>query len=101
MRFRSFIIAYALVLAVVLLFAERPPKPRPQNRYSQVVDLTEAALANTGPGSRSDTRIISPSALIPGTWDTAHIPAERLIASLVVLDFTSSAGQVSVDDIAN
>src|SRR5215470_10101301 len=101
MRFRSFIVAYALVLAVVLLFAERPPRPRPQNRYSQVVDLTDAPLASTEPRSRSGTRIISPSALIPGTWDTAHIPAERLIASLVVMDVNSSSGQISVDDIAS
>ena len=101
MRFRSFIVAYALVMAVVLLFAERPPRPRPQNRYSQVVDLTDAPLASTEPRSRSGTRIISPSALIPGTWDTAHIPAERLIASLVVMDVNSSSGQISVDDIAS
>ena len=101
MRFHSFIIAYALVLAAVLLFAERRPRPRPQNHYSQVVDLTDAALANTSPESKSGTRIISPSALIPGTWGTAQIPAERLIAPMVVMDLNASSAQISVADIAN
>jgi hypothetical protein len=54
MRFRSFIIAYALVLAI-LLFADRRPNPNPQNRYSHVVDLT----AGTGVEQQdSSTRII-------------------------------------------
>jgi len=101
MRFRSFIIAYTLVLAALLLFAEGRPAPRPQNRYSQVVDLTEAALVKTGSEARSGTRIISPAALIPGTWGTAQIPAERLIAPLVVIDLNASSPQISVDDIAN
>ncbi len=35
MRIRSFIIAYALVLAI-LLFADRRPKPVQQDRYSHV-----------------------------------------------------------------
>jgi kynurenine formamidase len=96
MRFRSFIIAYALVLAI-LLFADRRPSPNPQNRYSHVVDLT----AGTGVEQQdSGTRIISPAALIPGTWGAAQIPAERLIAPLVVID-ASAAGQLSVDDIAS
>ena len=41
MRIRSFIIAYALVLAI-LLFADRRPGPTQQDRYSHVVDLTDA-----------------------------------------------------------
>ena len=101
MRFRSFIIAYTLVLAALLLFAEGRAAPRPQNRYSQVVDLTEAALVKTSSEARSGTRIISPAALIPGTWGTAQIPAERLIAPLVVIDLNASSPQISVDDIAN
>ena len=99
MRFRGFIIACALVLAL-LLFADRRPAPSPQNRYSQVVDLTDAALVKTGSGARSGTRIISPAALIPGTWGAAQIPAERLIAPLVVMDLNALSAQISVDDIA-
>ena len=100
MRLRNFIIAYALVMAFLLL-AVRRPAPRPQNHYSQVVDLTDPTPAKTSPEARSGTRIISPAALIPGTWGAAQIPAERLIAPLVVMDLKASSGQISVDDIAN
>ena len=97
MRFRSFIIAYALAPAL-LLFAIRRPMPRPENRYSHVLDLT---LGNTDSEARSGTRIISPAALVPGTWRGAQIPAERLIGPLVVMDLNASSAQISVDDIAN
>jgi kynurenine formamidase len=103
MRIRSFIIAYALVLAI-LLFADRRPGSSPQDRYSHVIDLTEGqnptSLA-TDPESR--TRIISPGALIPGTWAAGQIPAERLVAPLVVMDLKAMpevSQQISLDDIA-
>jgi kynurenine formamidase len=101
MRLRNFIVAYAFVLAFLLL-AVRRPAPRPQNHYSQVVDLTDPAPAKKmNSEARSGTRIISPAALIPGTWGAAQIPAERLIAPLVVMDLKASSAQISVDDIAN
>ena len=101
MRLHSFIVAYALVMAFLLL-AVRRPAPRPQNHYSQVVDLTDPAPAKKmNSEARSGTRIISPAALIPGTWGAAQIPAERLIAPLVVMDLKASSAQISVDDIAN
>lgn len=105
MRIRSFIIAYALVLAI-LLFADRRPDPGPQDRYSHVIDLTEAQSSNgprTTAASDSQTRIISPAALIPGTWGAGQIPAERLVAPLVVMDLKPSPGSaspISLDDIA-
>jgi kynurenine formamidase len=99
MGFRGSIIACALALAL-LLFADRRPVALPQNRYSQVVDLTDTARAKAGSEARSGTRIISPAALIPGTWGTAQIPAERLIAPLVVMDLNAPSAQISVDDIA-
>jgi kynurenine formamidase len=95
MRIRSFIIAYALVLAI-LLFADRRPSSSQQDRYSHVVDLTTAP--NSAPDAQ--TRIVSPAALIPGTWGAAQIPAERLIAPLVVIDLSANASPLSVDDIA-
>ena len=105
MRIRSFIVAYALVLAI-LLFAERRPDPGHQDRYSHIVDLTDAQNSN-GPrnGSTSDsrTRIVSPADLIPGTWSAGQIPAERLIAPLVVMDVKpsrESTAPISLDDIA-
>ena len=105
MRIRSFIIAYALVLAI-LLFAERRPDPGRQDRYSHIVDLTDAQNSN-GPrhasASDSRTRIVSPADLIPGTWAAGQIPAERLVAPLVVMDLKRSptdVSSISVDDIA-
>jgi kynurenine formamidase len=105
MRVRSFIIAYALVLAI-LLFADRRPDPGQQDRYSHVVDLTDAQNSDgprTASVSASRTRIVSPAALIPGTWGAGQIPAERLVAPLVVMDLKpspDSALPISLDDIA-
>jgi len=104
MRIRSFIIAYALVLAI-LLFADRRPDPAQQDRYSHVVDLTDAQNSNRPGAALSDsrTRIISPAALIPGTWGAGQIPADRLIAPLVVMDLKPSpadASPISLDNIA-
>jgi kynurenine formamidase len=109
MRIRSFIIAYALVLAI-LLFAERRPGSLQQDHFSRVMDLTDgqntiasntsAALSTVAP---SRTRIIAPAAIIPGTWAAGQIPAERLVAPLVVMDLNASADgypAISLDDIA-
>jgi len=113
MRLRSFLIAYALVLAI-LLFAERRPAftqqgSTQQNHYSHVVDLTNGQsmiglpAAVSGPG----TRIIAPGALIPGTWTAGQIPPERLVAPLVVMDLAmnvkgapAASSQISLDEIS-
>src|SRR5271154_6377928 len=113
MRIRSFIIAYALVLAI-LLFADRRPGSAQQDRYSHVVDLTDAQAiaASHATAPESKTRIIAPAALIPGTWSAGQIPAERLVAPLVVMDLNvantevavgvpaEGSPQISLDDIA-
>jgi len=102
MRIRSFIIAYALVLAI-LLFADRRPGSTHQDRYSHVVDLTDAQNATAPHAAESRTRIIAPDALIPGTWAAGQIPPERLVAPLVVLDLNAAhdgSPQISLDDIA-
>src|SRR5664279_2135801 len=103
MRIRSFIIAYALVLAI-LLFADRRPGSARQDRYSHVVDLTDGqnAKAPQATASESKTRIIAPAALIPGRWAAGQIPPERLVAPLVVMDLKALDGsqQISLDDIA-
>ncbi|MGB9074848.1 MAG: cyclase family protein [Terriglobales bacterium] len=102
MRIRSFIIAYGLVLAI-LLFADRRPSSAQPDRYSHVVDLTAAETA-TAPrvaiSPESGTHIISPAALIPGTWAAGQIPAERLIAPLVVMNLNPEHAQITLDDIA-
>ena len=106
MRIRSFIIAYALVLAI-LLFADRRPGSTQQDRYSHVVDLTDAQNATAPHATESRTRIIAPGALIPGTWAAGQIPPERLVAPLVVMDLNAAINaanedspQISLDDIA-
>jgi kynurenine formamidase len=106
MRIRSFIIAYIFVLAF-LLFADRRPNPRQADHYSHVMDLTlsDAQSPNTQHPAvtESQTRIIAPGALIPGTWAAGQIPPERLIAPLVVLDLNPAShapSQISLDDIA-
>lgn len=104
MRIRSFIIAYGLVVAL-LLFADRRPDSAQPDRYSHVVDLT-AAENGTAPHDAispdSGTRIISPAALIPGTWTAGQIPPERLIAPLVVMNIKPAPepAQITLDDIA-
>jgi kynurenine formamidase len=104
MRIRSFIIAYALVLAI-LLFADRRPGSAQQDRYSHVVDLTDGpnAMPQHAIAVESRTRIIAPAALIPGTWTAGQIPPERLVAPLVVMDLNvapEGSPQISLDDIA-
>ena len=104
MRIRSFIIAYALVLAI-LLFADRRPGSTQQDHYSHVVDLTEGrdATAPHAMATDSKTHIIAPGALIPGTWTAGQIPAERLVAPLVVMDLDTTANgssQISLDNIS-
>jgi kynurenine formamidase len=103
MRIRSFIVAYALVLAI-LLFADRRPRPAQPDRYSHVIDLTDGQDATARPGTpfESATRIIAPGALIPGTWAAGQIPPERLVAPLVVIDVSvaTADAQISLDDIA-
>jgi len=111
MRIRSFIIAYALVLAIIL-FADRRHSPAPElNRYSHVIDLTANDLTpNDSTGDTAGqvtsaaflTRIIAPGSIIPGTWTAAQIPPERLVAPLVVMDLNVAppAAQLSLDDIA-
>lgn len=103
MKVRSFIIAYALVL-VVILFADRRPSSNTHDRYSHIVDLTDG---DTAPPLRSAAResrthIIAPGALIPGTWAAGQIPAERLVAPLVVMDLNPALANqsISLDDIS-
>jgi kynurenine formamidase len=100
MHIRSFIIGYALVLAI-LLFADRRPNRSREDHYSHVVDLTAAQNTPHALGSR--THIIAPGAIIPGTWGAGQIPPERLVAPLVVIDLKVTPArnwQISLDDIA-
>jgi kynurenine formamidase len=130
MKFRTFVIGLVLTL-VVFLFAQRHPDAAGQpSGFRAVVDLTHVidisirpsaglnnsssslrpVAAETSPRNRSlpeqfATQIDAPAQFERGLWTVDQIPAERLIASLVVLDVRKQAEsdpdyQISVHDIA-
>jgi len=117
MRVKSLVIGYAFALAL-LLFAERHPSSTKPSGFHNVIDLTfpsDAQLAGLADQRhRSDTRLTqfvetrmeAPASFAAGLWTVDQIPAQRLVAPLVVFDVRNSmkqdAGyQVSVDDIAS
>ena len=132
MKIKTFVIGYVLALAI-FLFAQRRSTPEQDSRFV-VVDLTHPVSANlqssqTARGTRyhaqsnnadqdnyfarqillpehSATRMDAPAHLAHGLWTVDQIPAERLVAPLVVLNVQRKASQnpdyqVSVGDIAD
>jgi kynurenine formamidase len=131
MKIRTLIAGYVLALAL-FLFAQRHPGSSPPTEFHAVVDLTHAidAQANESSGKSAyqlktvasaqkdehfirnssspqhfGTRIDAPAHFARGLWTVDQIPAERLIAPLVVLDVSANIKnhpdyQISVEDIA-
>jgi kynurenine formamidase len=133
MKFRTLVIGYAFALAL-FLFAQHRPDAAQASGFHTVVDLTRSLdlaashyrisraaspsafvpvsvvqthsrRGATAQETHSATRIIAPAQAVPGLWNVDQIPAERLVAPLVVLDVTAQAHdrsdyQVSVEDIA-
>ncbi len=81
MRIRSFIIAYALVLAI-LLFADRRPSTISQDRYSHVIDLTNDLTNAPSDIAHNDIahNNIAPNdaAKNSASWQN-HLPASSLL----------------------
>ena len=117
MRVKSLVIGYVFALAL-LLFAERHPSSTKPSGFHNVIDLTFssdqqlAALVDEGhrrdtqPTRSVETRMEAPASFAAGLWTVDQIPAQRLVAPLVVLDVRKSMKQdrdyeVSVDDIAS
>jgi kynurenine formamidase len=126
MRWRTFIVGYAFSLALLLLIQHRPGLAQGGDHtvptYRKVVDLTlsaepthnrsasmvSAALRNTAGKDRNQfvgTRIESPALYSPRLWNAAQIPAERLVAPLVVMDVRNKVAlnpnyQIGIEDIA-
>jgi kynurenine formamidase len=101
-RIRTFVIAYALVLAL-FLFAQHRPEATQVASLRGVVDLTRAG--ETVSAGDQGTRIDAPARFARSLWTVDQIPAERLIAPLVVLDASEKKQQnpdyqISVDDVA-
>lgn len=134
MRFRTLAVGYGLALAL-FLFAQHRPQTASAAGFHGVLDLTQAidvgkprspqaadkapyrlapsAEVPSGTEKRasmvmpvSASRIVAPSELAPEMWAVDQIPAERLIAPLVVLDLSTQTQahdryRISVEDIAH
>ncbi len=133
MKPRTLVIGYALALTL-FLFAQRRPDTTPPSGFRAVVDLTHpinAKVPTYDPAEASayrvqtvatiekdkyfarnislpehfGTHMDAPAHFVRGLWTVDQIPAERLIAPLVVLDVSgnvkqNSDYQISVEDIA-
>jgi kynurenine formamidase len=133
MRFRTLVVGYSFALAL-FLFAQHRPDGAQAGGFHTVVDLTRSLelappsdrfagavsggailpASTSGDGARprpassetrSATRIVAPAEVASGLWSVDQIPAQRLVAPLVVLNVTAeergeSGHQVSVEDIA-
>jgi kynurenine formamidase len=117
MRVKSLVIGYAFALAL-LLFAKRHPSSTTPSGFRNVIDLTfpsEQQLAGlvdehhrgeTRLTQSVETRMEAPASFAAGLWTVDQIPAQRLVAPLVVLDVRNSMKQdpdyeVSVEDISS
>jgi kynurenine formamidase len=117
MRVKSLVIGYAFALAL-LLFAERHPSSTKPSGFRNVIDLTfpsDAQLAglvderhkgDTRPNQSVETRMEAPASFDRGLWTIDQIPAQRLVAPLVVFDVRKNMNQnpdyeVSVEDISS
>jgi len=114
MKIRTLIAGYVLALAL-FLFAQRHPDSSSPTGFHAVVDLThslDAGRVAHQPAGKSalsfeqmGTLIDAPAGFARGLWTVDQIPAERLLAPLVVLDVSTSIRnhpdyQISVEDIA-
>ncbi|MGE5204536.1 MAG: cyclase family protein [Chlamydiota bacterium] len=131
MKWKTFVIGYALALALLLFAQHRPERQERPATFAHIVDLTHeiggdkstvspatqslvpqptsALVHPLGSLSTSEsfpTRLQAPARYIPGLWTVDQIPPERLFAPLTVIDVRSQARhnpdyQLSVADIAN
>jgi kynurenine formamidase len=133
MKIRTFIVGYVLALAL-LVFAQRHTEAAPPSAFREVIDLTHtlnaqvptyeppsksayqtkavATIAKDGYFAREislpehfGTHLDAPAHFVQGMWSVDQIPAERLVAPLVVMDISENAKgnpdyQISVEDIA-
>lgn len=135
MKIQTFVIGCALALALLLFAQQRRTETVLPSGFRAVVDLTHTINDKVPPFSLSQsanykitvedtiekdkvfvrkfsmpehygTHIDAPAHFAAGLWTVDQIPAERLIAPMVVLDISSKAKtdadyQLSVEDIAS
>jgi len=119
MKWKTFVIGYALALALLLFAQRRPEQAPPQSAaFAHIVDLTHsihggAATTQTSqsfplrpkpvtavtrygnipsnPALRFPTRLDAPAHVAGSLWTVDQIPPERLFAPLAVIDVRSQA----------
>lgn len=108
MQWRTFIIGWITVVAL-LLFAQRRPSESHKDAYREVVDLSHTgALMVAGEhldAAAYGTRMDAPIERANGEWRPERVSPDRLVAPLAVLDVSGKAEhnpdyQVSIADIA-
>ncbi|HKW27154.1 MAG TPA: cyclase family protein [Terriglobales bacterium] len=129
MKWKTFVIGYALALALLLFAQHRPEQPAQPTSFAHIVDLTHsinrsksqssqnsplqpmpvAAVSRYNAQDRTDarfpTRLDAPTRVAGNLWSVDQIPPERLFAPLAVIDVRAQVGQdpnyeLSVTDIA-
>src|SRR5690349_233512 len=97
MRIQTFVVGSVLALAI-FLFAQRHADENQLQAcaFRCIVDLTRTTGSDAGYASRksidrSETRLKAPAAFAPSLWTVDKIPAERLVAQLVILDVHTQA----------
>ena len=105
MKWKTFVVAYAFAIAL-LLFAQRRPQSTHPGGFTGVVDLTRRTSANAQLSHLGATHIDAPAGYARDLWAVDQIPPERLFGPLVVIDVsrrvrTNSDYQISVNDIAD
>jgi kynurenine formamidase len=121
MKLKTFVVAFALALALFLVAQQRTPQtPRPE--FRTVLDLTHSVSEKSpnwegtakSPYSAHDlsqiekdgyftrsitlpehfsTHLDAPAHFVRGAWTVDQIPAQRLVGPLVVLDVTGKVKQ--------
>jgi kynurenine formamidase len=113
MKWKTFVIGYALALALLLFAQHRPEEPAQPPTFARIVDLTHsinrsktassqlsqsfplqpmpiAAVATNSveasTGVRFPTRLDAPAHLAGNLWSVDQIPPERLFTPLAVID---------------
>lgn len=129
MKWKTFVVGYALALAL-LLFAQHRPQQTTSATFAHIVDLTHGISSSRAAAASSQallpqpvsatvsypqrrttaihfpTRLQAPAHYAPGLWTVAQIPPQRLFAPLAVIDVHGQARQnadyqLTVTDIAN
>jgi kynurenine formamidase len=119
MKWKSFVVAWALALTL-LLFAQRRTNGPEKMLYANIVDLSHTVSETAAPASRTSqvapnlfvldehaaTRMEAPSQRIQGMWSIDQIPSERLVRPMIVIDIHHQARRdsdyrLSMQDVAD